>query len=200
MFEASDRCLIADRACFCEDRRISFGKFKIPCILLLLVCPTFWTLIWVIIVFMCRGNKQSARRASVALTLCGSGRWEALWMNRARDKKSRLERSVSNLTFQWDTYLRELQKVSVSLQEVNKVLASLNFPGTVGSQVMHMARMMEMERKTKALDSAQKELKFLRIQNASLTQKLKEFTYTSLGAVIECLKVHYNMWSIYTAH
>lgn len=52
--------------------------------------------------------------------------------------------------------------------------------------MMHLAKMME--RKTEALDSSQKELEFLRSQNASLTRKLKEFTSTSLRAAIESFK------------
>lgn len=43
---------------------------------------------------------------------------------------------------------------------------------------MHLEGMME--RKTMALDSSQKELEFLCSQNASLIQKLKEYTFSSL--------------------
>lgn len=47
-----------------------------------------------------------------------------LWKNCAHDKMHQLERSISNLTFQQHTYLRELRKFLTSLQLVNKALAS----------------------------------------------------------------------------
>lgn len=67
------------------------------------------------------------------------------------------------------------------LQEVNKVLAPFNFPSSVGSQVMHLMRMIEG--KTKALDSVLKELELLLIKNVFLNQNLKECAYLSLMEV-----------------
>lgn len=61
-----------------------------------------------------------------------------------------------------------MQKISSSLQEVNKVLAPFNLPGTAGSQVIHLARIME--RKIEVVDSAHKELEFLHNQNAYMNQ------------------------------
>lgn len=51
---------------------------------------------------------------------------------------------------------------------------------------MHLARMVE--KKIESLDSVQKERKFLRSQNTSLSQKLKECAFVSLGLVIESFK------------
>lgn len=84
-----------------------------------------------------------AKRASVALTLDEFEIWEALWMGHAHDEKRQLKRSINNLNFQRDTYLREPQTFSTYLQEVREVLAPFNFPGFAGSQVIHLVRMME---------------------------------------------------------
>lgn len=108
----------------------------------------------------------SARKAYVALTLGTFECWKALWADRARDKKFRLQRSVSSLFFQWGAYLRESHKVYTSLQEVNKALALFNLPGSECNRVMHLEGMIE--RMTGALDSSQKELEFLHNQNDSL--------------------------------
>lgn len=51
---------------------------------------------------------------------------------------------------------------------------------------MHLARMVE--KKIESLDSIQKEREFLRSQNTSLSQKLKECAFVSLGLVIESFK------------
>ncbi|CAI8599839.1 unnamed protein product [Vicia faba] len=85
----------------------------------------------------------------------GPGNWEALWKDQARDM-----------------YLRELYKAYASLKEVSKALALFNFHGGAGVQVMHLARMIDG--KIEALNSAHKELEFLRSQNASLTQRASQ--------------------------
>ncbi|KAL5066455.1 hypothetical protein RYX36_028192 [Vicia faba] len=59
----------------------------------------------------------SVRCTFVALSLVGFGRFEPLWNDWACEEKSRLDKRVSSLTSQQDTYLRELQKVYASLQE-----------------------------------------------------------------------------------
>lgn len=90
------------------------------------------------------------------------------------------------MALQRDAYLRELRKVhkvSASLKEVNKFMTPFSFLVIAGSQVMHLVRIIE--RKTEVVDSAQKELEFLHGQNASLTQKLKECSSSSIVAVIE---------------
>lgn len=76
---------------------------------------------------------RSARRAYVALSLRESGCWEALWTDRVRDEKSQLEKSMSSLTSQHDTYLRELHKLYFSLKQVKKFLSPIKFPGFAGS-------------------------------------------------------------------
>lgn len=99
-------------------------------------------------------------------------------MDQARNEKSHLERSIKNLTFQRDSYLRDLQK-NTYLQEVRKVLTPFNFLGYAGSQVVRLVRMIE--KNSEALDFALKDLEFLHCPNASLTQKLKECASLSLG-------------------
>lgn len=64
-----------------------------------------------------------------------------------------------------------MQKMYTFLQEVNKVLAPFNFPGSMGSQVMHLMRMIEG--KTKALDSVLKELELLLIKKRFSEPKLE---------------------------
>lgn len=93
----------------------------------------------------------STNLAFVAFTLRGFGSWEVIWADRAHDKRRWLEKSINNLSFQRDTYLIEVQKVFTSLQEVNKFMDPFNLPGTLGSSMMHLGRVME--RKIVALES-----------------------------------------------
>lgn len=65
------------------------------------------------------------------------------------------------MTLQRDTYLRELRKILASLKEVIITLTLSDFLCSVGSRVMHLAKMME--RKTEALDFGQRALEFVHI-------------------------------------
>lgn len=129
---------------------------------------------------------RSTKRASVALSLARFGCWEALWYERVCEENVWLERSVTSLASQRDTYLRELQKRHTSLQEVHKSLAPFKITRTFGNHTIHLSR--GLEERNWAFESARGELEFLRGQNASLVQQLKEFASMNHEEFVEPLE------------
>lgn len=99
------------------------------------------------------------------------------------------------MKLQWDKYLHELRITFTSLTGVRDFLLPLNLPSSLVDQATHLVRIVE--RKNHALTSirgnlsscqaslstTKKELESLRLENASLTQKLADCMNADLEVV-----------------
>lgn len=111
-----------------------------------------------------------------------------------------MEESFCGLILQQGTYLQKIQKICASFIRVNDTLHAFNISGSLVDQVTLLARIATRKEKYMAstrvtqsstkesLSAVQRDLEVLRLENASLTQRLTECSTGSLTTILESFK------------